>query len=63
MKAIILAGGQGTRLRPLTSKQLKPMIRLPIRELVWIVPGPVEIAAELDALHPTVLDKAFKGQL
>ena len=63
MKPILMAGGQGTHLRPLTSNQLKPMIRLPIRELVWIVTGPVETAAELDALHPSVLDKAFKGQL
>jgi mannose-1-phosphate guanylyltransferase/phosphomannomutase len=28
MKAIIMAGGQGTRLRPLTSDQPKPMIRI-----------------------------------
>ncbi|MDQ3508600.1 MAG: sugar phosphate nucleotidyltransferase [Actinomycetota bacterium] len=28
MKAIIMAGGQGTRLRPLTSEQPKPMIRI-----------------------------------
>jgi len=28
MKAIIMAGGQGTRLRPLTSNQPKPMIRI-----------------------------------
>ena len=28
MKAVIMAGGQGTRLRPLTSNQPKPMIRI-----------------------------------
>ncbi|MDQ3964866.1 MAG: nucleotidyltransferase family protein, partial [Actinomycetota bacterium] len=28
MKAVIMAGGQGTRLRPLTSDQPKPMIRI-----------------------------------
>lgn len=28
LKAIIMAGGQGTRLRPLTSEQPKPMIRI-----------------------------------
>ena len=28
MKAVIMAGGQGTRLRPLTSHQPKPMIRI-----------------------------------
>src|ERR671926_1519197 len=28
MKAIIMAGGQGTRLTPLTSNQPKPMIRI-----------------------------------
>ena len=28
MNAIIMAGGQGTRLRPLTSNQPKPMIRI-----------------------------------
>jgi mannose-1-phosphate guanylyltransferase / phosphomannomutase len=28
MKAIIMAGGQGTRLRPLTSDQPKPMVRI-----------------------------------
>lgn len=41
MRAVILAGGQGTRLMPLASNQLKPMVRLPNRHLAWIAPVPL----------------------
>lgn len=43
----------------MSNNQLKPMIR----ELGWIVPGPVETPAELDAPHLSVDDEAFKGYL
>src|SRR5437588_12820133 len=34
MKAVIMAGGEGTRLRPLTSNQPKPMIHLANRPMM-----------------------------
>lgn len=35
MKAIILAGGEGTRLRPMTARLPKPMVRLMDRPILW----------------------------
>src|SRR4029450_6733302 len=34
VKAVVMAGGEGTRLRPLTSNQPKPMV--PIRGKTWM---------------------------
>ena len=37
MKAVILAGGEGTRLRPLTSNQPKPMLPIGGRPLMELL--------------------------
>ncbi len=39
MKAVILAGGEGTRLRPLTSNQPKPMMPLVNRPMMEHIVG------------------------
>ncbi|MGH9103749.1 MAG: nucleotidyltransferase family protein, partial [Acidimicrobiales bacterium] len=39
MKAVIMAGGEGTRLRPLTSNQPKPMIPMANRPMMDHVVG------------------------
>jgi len=35
MKAVVMAGGEGTRLRPLTSNQPKPMVPIGNRPILW----------------------------
>ncbi|MBO5646664.1 MAG: NTP transferase domain-containing protein, partial [Clostridia bacterium] len=37
MKAILLCGGEGTRLRPLTCRTPKPMVRIFDRPILWHV--------------------------
>src|ERR687897_609851 len=62
MKAIIMAGGQGTRLRPLTSDQPKPMIpivNLPCMEHIVVLlkrHGFTDIAVTLQFLPDEVRD-------
>src|ERR687896_2734994 len=62
MKAIIMAGGQGTRLRPLTSNQPKPMIRivnLPCMEYIvdlLVRHGITEIAVTLQFMPEEIQD-------
>ena len=35
MKAVVMAGGEGTRLRPLTSNQPKPMVSIVGKPITW----------------------------
>ena len=68
VKAIIMAGGQGTRLRPLTCDCPKPMLPLMGRPLMRYAVdllhecGVTEIAATLGYL-PEVVTEAFGGEL
>ena len=47
MKALILVGGMGTRLRPLTSKKPKPLVPFCGREMVeWQIEALVKIGVK-----------------
>ena len=37
MKAVVMAGGEGTRLRPLTSNQPKPMVPIVGKAATWLL--------------------------
>ncbi len=51
MKALLLAGGYATRLRPLTEKTAKPLLPVGARPMVdWIVDRILE-AGEIDEIH------------
>ena len=57
MKAVVMAGGEGTRLRPLTSNQPKPMV--PIVGFGWLevsgrrrVPSPPAITTAFTSAPP-----------
>jgi glucose-1-phosphate thymidylyltransferase len=51
MKAIILAAGYATRLRPLTEKIAKPLLPIAGRPMIdWIIDR-IEEVAEVDAIH------------
>ena len=66
MKAIIMAGGEGTRLRPLTCDCPKPMIRLMNRPVMGYAlallkrHGITQVAATLGYLPDAIMD-AFSG--
>ena len=68
MKAVILAGGLGTRLRPLTNKKPKPMLPLgkkPLLEYLieWIkTNGVKEIVLCVSYLHKMIEDYFEDGQ-
>ena len=68
MKAVILAGGLGTRLRPLTSKKPKPMLPLGKKPLLehlikWIRKNGVkEIVLCVSYLHKIIEDYFEDGQ-
>src|SRR6266487_535716 len=48
MKSVIMAGGEGTRLRPLTSNQPKPMLPLGNRPMMEHIPdGPSDFAGDI----------------
>ncbi|MBI3970538.1 MAG: nucleotidyltransferase family protein [Chloroflexi bacterium] len=51
MKAIVLAAGYATRLRPLTDSIAKPLLPLAGRPLVDYVCHKIDEVAEVDALH------------
>lgn len=67
MKAVILAGGQGSRLRPLTEKIPKPMVRLlgiPIMEHIvhhLVASGVQEIISTLHYRPRTIQDHFVDG--
>src|SRR5262249_56069857 len=51
MKALLLAGGYATRLRPLTETRAKPLLPVGGRPMVdWIVDR-IEEAGEIDEIH------------
>ena len=62
MKAIIMAGGEGTRLRPLTCDCPKPMIRLMNRPVMQYAlallkkHGIAQVAATLGYLPDAIMD-------
>ena len=68
MKAIIMAGGEGSRLRPLTCDCPKPMMRLMNRPIMQYAVellaahGVTEIAATLGFSSQSHLGKYFKRQ-
>ena len=60
MKAVIMAGGEGTRLRPLTSNQPKPMMPLANRpmmehivQLLPLLDGQIRVH-RLGGVHPRI---------
>lgn len=69
MRAVIMAGGQGTRLRPLTSDQPKPMIRLanvPCMEHILNLlerHGITNILATLEYMPDAIRDYFGDGEL
>ena len=51
MRAIVLAAGYATRLRPLTDTVAKPLLPLAGRPLIDYVCDKIDAVGEVDALH------------
>src|SRR5690242_9159000 len=60
MKAIILAAGYATRLRPLTETRAKPLLPLAGRPLIDYVCDKIDEVQEVDQLH-VVTNARFAG--
>jgi glucose-1-phosphate thymidylyltransferase len=61
MKAIILAAGYATRLRPLTEKLAKPLLPIAGRPMIERIYEKIAEASEIDAVHVVTNHKFAEG--